>query len=188
MIHLYSGEGRGKTSIAVGTAIRMAGAGKKVIFAQFMKSGESSEIKVLAALPDVEICRVPEEFPFYNQMSEEQRGRITTYHNAILNHVIDEVQCYRHEEERKNAAAGEVVTKPELLVVLDEITYPVSWGLVDIPLVNRFLKELPEPVELILTGQNPSEQMIASSDYWSELSMKRHPYESGVMAREGVEY
>ena len=55
MIHLYSGEGRGKTSIAVGTAVRMAGAGGRIIFAQFMKGSESSEIKVLKSLPGMEL-------------------------------------------------------------------------------------------------------------------------------------
>lgn len=201
MIHLYSGEGRGKTSIAVGTAVRMAGAGKRIIFAQFMKGGVSSELKVLESLPNVEICRVSEEFPFYNQMSEEQKNRITICHNAILTHVMEQVQCYRKMDEGKQDAAGGCMDgtgdgmitgraerEPELLVVLDEITYPVSWALVDLSLVNSFLQELPESVELIMTGRNPSEQMIASSDYWSELSMKRHPYEKGINARRGVEY
>ncbi|MDE6434771.1 MAG: cob(I)yrinic acid a,c-diamide adenosyltransferase [Lachnospiraceae bacterium] len=201
MIHLYSGEGRGKTSIAVGTAVRMAGAGKRVIYAQFMKGGESSEINILETIPNVEICRVPEEFPFYGQMSEEQKCQIKAYHNAILNHVMEQAQCFKRTGgERQNRAdcflsgTGDEITvdkeigEPELLVVLDEITYPVSWALVDISLVNRLLQNLPESVELIMTGQNPSEQMIASSDYWSELSMERHPYEKGIKARKGVEF
>lgn len=180
MIHLYSGEGRGKTSIAVGTAIRMAGAGKKVIFAQFMKGQESSEIEILSSLPNVEICCVPEEFPFYNQMSEEQMQRITKYHNDILMQIMDEIRCVGEK--------GEGGRSPKLLVVLDEITYPVSWNLIDQTLVNHLLSDLPESVELIMTGRNPSEEMIAFSDYWSEVTKKRHPYEKGVMARKGVEY
>lgn len=180
MIHLYSGEGRGKTSIAVGTAVRMSGAGKRVIFAQFMKGQESSEIGILGSLPGVEICCVPESFPFYNGMSEEQMESITKYHNDILMHIMDEVKLV--------GEMGEDGQSPQLLVVLDEITYPISWNLVDQTMVRRLLSDLPESVELIMTGRNPSEEMIAFSDYWSEVMMKRHPYEKGVMARKGVEY
>ena len=192
MIHLYSGEGRGKTSIAVGTAVRMAGAGGRIIFAQFMKGSVSSEVKVLKSLPGLEICRVPEEYPFYNQMSKEQIESITKQHNDILTHIMEEVESVRSLEENEQdvkEAKGQMQSDiPRLLVVLDEITYPVSWNLIDKEMVSRLLSNLPESVELIMTGRSPSKEMITFSDYWSELSMKRHPYEKGVAAREGVEY
>lgn len=192
MIHLYSGEGRGKTSIAVGTAVRMAGAGGKILFAQFMKGCESGEIEVLKSIPEVEICRVSEEYPFYNQMSEEQKQRITRQHNNILMHITNEVERvgqidvegmgFVQQEESVTTAV------PKLLVVLDEITYPINWNLIDRTMLSRLLSNLPESVELIMTGRDPSEEMVAVSDYWSEISMKRHPYEKGVLARKGVEY
>ena len=192
MIHLYSGEGRGKTSIAVGTAVRMAGAGGKILFAQFMKGCESSEIEVLKSIPRVEICRVSEQYPFYNQMSEEQKQRITRQHNNILMHITNEIESvgktdgegmgFVQQEESVTTAM------PKLLVVLDEITYPINWNLIDRTMLSRLLSNLPESVELIMTGRDLSEEMIAVSDYWSEISMKRHPYETGVLARKGVEY
>ena len=180
MIHLYSGDGRGKTSIAIGTAVRMAGAGKKVIFAQFMKGNESSEINVLKGISGVEICRVPETFPFYKQMSGEEKEQITKYHNEILMYVLKQIECRRKMEKETK--------EPDLLIVLDEITYPVRWGLVDGTLVTRLLLNLPENVELVMTGRNPSDEMVNASDYWSELSMKRHPYEKGILSRRGVEF
>lgn len=200
MIHLYSGDGKGKTSIAVGMSVRMAGAGGKVIFAQFMKGNESSELNVLRRLPQVKVLKADKNFGFYNEMTEEDKAEITGLHNEILKEIIECVEQYRREasdtakmnvSSQITAQEGELVKdnfRPGMLIVLDEITYPCRWHLIDEDMFKNFLKKLPEGVELVMTGRDPLDYMIELSDYWSLVNMKRHPFEKGVPARRGVEF
>lgn len=184
MIHLYEGTGRGKTSIAIGTAIRMVGSGMEVLFTQFMKGNETGEIGVLEGLPGVTILRGDREYPFYNNMTQQDKLDITACHNHILEMIIEKVSTYRLDTKQ---LGGEVM-EPRCLVVLDEITYPVQFGLVDERLLTRLFAELPPCVDLIMTGRGPSEEMKQVSDYWTELEMKKHPFEHGVSARKGIEF
>lgn len=180
MIHLYSGDGKGKTSIVAGMAVRMAGAGKQVLFTQFMKGNESSEIKILESLPQVTVWKPEREFGFYKYMTDKDKLEITEFHNEILRKVLDTLNQYKEIE-----AEG---SGPELLIVLDEITYPCRCELVDENLLKQILDGVPEVVELAMTGRNPKAYMLKNCDYWSELSMKKHPYEKNVVARFGIEY
>ena len=196
MIHLYSGDGKGKTSIAVGMAIRMAGAGGHVIFAQFMKGNESSELNILRQLPQVKVLKVDKEFGFYNEMSDEDKAEITDLHNEILREIMrcveqiksDEQGNAEHDEVPKCEDSAREDACPQIIIVLDEITYPCRWNLIDEKLVRKLLKELPDCVELVMTGRDPLDYMIEASDYWSDVEMKRHPFEKGMSARIGVEY
>ena len=232
MIHLYSGDGKGKTSIAAGMAIRMAGAGGHVIFAQFMKGNESSELNILRQLSQVKVLKVNKEFGFYNEMSDEDKAEITGLHNKIIEEIAefieqiksneknnvkhdevqkcegnskhDSVQEYKGNSEHDSVQECKGNTEhnvvqgyegdarkdacPQILIVLDEITYPCRWNLIDEKLVRKFLKELPDYAELVMTGRDPLDFMIEASDYWSGIEMKRHPYEKGAGARLGVEF
>lgn len=180
MIHLYAGEGKGKTSIAVGMTIRMLGAGKKVIFTQFMKGNQSSELNILKSLNQIEILKVNEDFGFYKSMDEIQKKKITAEHNRILRRILDIII----EEKDKLKFDKEI----ELLIVLDEITYPCQWGLVDEGLLKEILTKIPDQVELVMTGRNPKDYMIDLADYYSELGMKKHPYQKGITSRKGIEF
>ncbi len=192
MIHLYSGEGKGKTSAAIGMAVRMSGAGKEIIFSQFMKGNESSELKVLEMLPQVSLLKVRESFGFYKDMTQEDKQRIKECHDKILKEILKRIQKHKEKDGEGTKQNGErdniISLEPDLLVVLDEITYPCNWNLVDEGLLKQLLVEIPESVELVMTGRNPKDYMIQASDYWSEIGMKKHPYQKNVMARRGVEY
>ena len=198
MIHLYSGDGKGKTSIAVGMSVRFAGAGGQVIFAQFMKGNESSELNIFREIPQVKVLKVESQFGFYSKMSDEEKKKITELHNDILSEIIECVNKNNENEEinkkseRSTVALGKTANDTDdcqrLLIVLDEITYPCRWKLIDEKLFKRFLKELPDTVELVMTGRNPLDYMVEASDYWSDVEMKKHPYEKGVSARLGIEY
>jgi len=169
MIHLYMGEGKGKTTAAVGLAVRAAGSGMKVIFAQFMKGNDTGEIHSLAKLEQVRVLRSPKDFGFYKNMDEADKREITRIHNELLDEIAKSV---------RNGECG--------LAVLDEITYPVKWGLVDI----EKLKELMSctNVEIVLTGREPADFLRDSADYVTEMKCVRHPFEKGVGARKGIEY
>lgn len=178
MIQLYTGDGKGKTTAAVGQAVRAAGDGYRVIFSQFMKGNDTGELHALEQLPNVEIIRSDRSFGFYSTLSDEEKSQLTDVHNEILSRLL---VC---------AERGEA-----FMIVMDEITYPVKWGLIDIVSLKRFLalagkrgeqgKNLPE---LILTGRDAADFIVNSADYITEMRCIRHPYEKGISARHGIEY
>ncbi len=179
MIHLYSGDGKGKTSIATGMAVRMAGAGGHVLFARFMKGGESSELSVLRGLSTLRILQAGKDFPFYSQMTEAEKGEMKLCHDSILDEVLTAVET---------AAEVPADGMPSLLLVMDEITYPCNWELIEVAKVQKLLDSVPDYVELVLTGRNPPDFMVEAADYYSEVCMRKHPYEKGLAARVGVEF
>lgn len=174
MIHLYTGDGKGKTTAAVGQAVRAAGRDFRVIFAQFMKGNDTGELSVLEKIPSVTILRSPRNFGFYSRMSREDKAELTEIHNEILKRILETVE---------NGGCD--------LVVLDEITYPVSWGLLDRSRLERLLALAGEgeaSPELVMTGRDGAEFLWDSADYITEMKALRHPYEKGVTARRGIEY
>ena len=171
LVHIYCGDGKGKTTAAVGLAVRAAAAGKRVLFAQFFKDGSSSELRALRALPDVEVrvCQTP--YGFFKFLSEEQRARAAADYTALLREVLDDA---------RDGGFG--------LLVLDEIMSACNSGAVPEAEVLSFLDTRPETLEVVMTGRDPSEAMCARADYITEMRKLRHPYDRGINAREGIEY
>lgn len=171
MIHIYTGEGKGKTSAAMGLALRFSHTGKKVLIAQFLKDGLSGEICVLRQLNNIEVVSCKEKLKFTFQMTEEERKQAK---------VVTE--NYFHDIAEK--------TKKENIefLVLDEVMAAISSGLLSESEVLGFLKTKPEGTEVVLTGRNPSGEMLKTADYVTEMKKIKHPYDKGVFAREGIEY
>ncbi len=206
MIQLYTGDGKGKTTAAVGQAIRAAGAGYRVIFCQFMKGGESGELEILARLPQVQIYRCEREFPFYNAMTDKDRKEITDIHNELIGNLIRIYDAWNEEREKMTGQAE------SLMMVLDEITYPLNWGLVDASLFEGLVNRIKETdqhrnmncrdengigniykpgipqMELVLTGRQPDQLIVDNADYITEMKKLRHPFDDGIQARKGIEY
>lgn len=172
LVHLYTGDGKGKTTAAVGLAVRAAGAGKKVLFVQFMKGRDTGELHSLAQIGGIRVLRSSRDFGFYRSMSEEQKRQLTQIHNGLLMEVLS---CIRE------GAAD--------MVVLDEVTYPVKWRLLDEALLREILAGeggvLPE---IVCTGRDAAAFLLERADYVTEMKCIRHPYEKGIAAREGVEF
>lgn len=170
MLQIYCGDGKGKTTAAVGAAVRASGAGLKVYFVQFLKNGSSSEISVLASLGNVTVrfCRCCDKFTF--QMNEAELEALTQEHNALLEEVLE------------SAASGKAD-----VIVLDEFLDACEKSLVDRQRADKLL-EMTSRCEIILTGRKDPESFFASADYISEISAVRHPYQSGTAARKGIEY
>ena len=108
-------------------------------------------------------------FGFTFQMSREEK---------------EEAGLYYTEQFRKTWKLAENAD----LLILDEILGVCNGGLVDKELVNRFLKERPAELEVVLTGRNPWQEILDAADYITEMRAVRHPYEKGIGAREGIEY
>lgn len=199
MIQLYTGDGKGKTTAAVGQAVRAVGSGYRVIFCQFMKGGETGELEVLKGLPQVEIYRCEREFPFFNAMTDRDKEEITEIHNAIIRNIIRRFDGLNNTGNISVNGSGAV----GLMVVLDEITYPLNWGLIDVSLFKDLVgkmkalyngrsgdsgEESLSRIELVLTGREPDRFILENADYITEMKKLRHPFDWGIQARKGIEY
>lgn len=169
LIHVYCGDGKGKTTAAVGLAVRAAGAGKRVLFVQFSKDGSSSEIGVLASLPGVEVCVRRTHYGFFKNMSEDKRRQAKEDYTSLFAEAVE-----------KASGAD--------LIVLDELISACNHGLVCQDDVLDFLKNRPENTELVITGRAPSPELLAAADYITEMKKLRHPLDAGIAARKGIEF
>lgn len=169
LIHLYCGDGKGKTTAALGLALRAAGAGKQVVFTQFFKDGSSSEIGTLAALPGVRVFHADTVRGFYRNMTPPQREQAGKDYTALFRQVTQAAQ------------------EADLLI-LDEIVSACNRGVVPEKLVTDFLREKPARLEVVLTGRNPSAALLELADYITEMRKLRHPFDRGIGARKGIEF
>lgn len=170
LVHLYCGDGKGKTTAAVGLAVRHSGRGGKVVFAQFLKDGTSGECRVLAKLGVTVLAANPVgKFSF--RMTEEEKAETA----AALGRTFD-------------AATGFAVRERATLLVLDEICVAVNCGFLPEKTLTEFLESRPDSLEVVLTGRDPSENLQVHADYITEMKKRRHPFDEGVAAREGIEF
>lgn len=170
LIHIYCGEGKGKTTASVGLTVRAAGAGKKILFTQFFKNGISSEIKSLKKLEQVETNTCTTHYGFFKNMSAEDRERAQSDYTKLLEDTLNQ--------------AGHGVQ----LLVLDEVISACNSGMVQESRLIDFLQHKPTELEVVLTGRNPSGDLLEIADYITEMRKIKHPYDRGVKARKGVEF
>ena len=170
LIHIYCGDGKGKTTASIGLAVRCAGRGGRIFFTQFLKERMTGELTVLSALPNVEIRRGTGTGKFTFQMNAEELAAAKVIQEKIFRTITE-----RCREEL-----------PDLLV-MDEILDACSIGLINERDVIQFLKTKPPGTEVVLTGRNPSQALIESADYVSEVKKIKHPYDRNISARIGIE-
>jgi cob(I)alamin adenosyltransferase len=166
-VHVYTGDGKGKTTAALGLTLRAAGAGWKVLFSQFVKRGEFSEIKALKRLGDLVTIL---QFGSGRFISGEPSPLETAAAVAGLEEVERRMMLGLYD-----------------MIVLDEINVAVHLGLLSNEQVIRFLDRRPDDMELVLTGRWAGNAVLERADVATEMRMLRHYYEKGVPAREGIE-
>lgn len=175
MIHLYTGDGKGKTTAAIGLCIRALGRGMSVCFCQFMKGNDTGELYVLEELPGITVLRSEKNFGFYRDMPEADKEELAENHNRILDRLLEMAESGACQ-----------------LVVLDEVTYPIRWELINKEKLKRLLafgrKGADSEIELVATGRNADEFLTNAADYLTEMKCVRHPYEEGTRARVGIEF
>ena len=169
LVHLYCGDGKGKSTAAIGLSVQAAGAGKRVLFLQFFKDGSSSEIGMLRQIPGVEVLVCPRHFGRFRNMSEEQKAEAREAYGALLAEACDKA-------------------REKDLLVLDEAVSACNHGVIPEAELLDFLRHKPEGLEVAVTGRNPSEALMAEADYITEMVKRRHPFDRGIAARKGVEF
>jgi len=168
-IHIYTGNGKGKTTAAVGQCIRAIGAGLNVLFVQFMKDYPYSELKVLEKMvPQLTIHRYGNDTFVLEKRKPDQL-------------ILEEVDSGL-DETLKLMKKGKFD-----LVVLDEICVSIYFGLLDVGKVGEFLEQKPEKTELILTGRYCPESLLQKADLVTEMREIKHYFNAGIRARKGIE-
>ncbi len=170
LIHIYCGDGKGKTTAAIGLAVRCAGRGNKVLLVQFLKSRDSGELYSLARLPDIEVMRGKESKKFTFQMNGEEKHALLLEHNKMFEQVLEKIKTGNYS-----------------LLILDEVIGAVNAKVFDLHKLTAFLRSKPENLEVVLTGRNPAPELLELADYVSEMRKIKHPMDKGIMAREGIE-
>lgn len=166
LIHLYWGEGKGKTTAAMGLALRALGAGRKVVIVQFLKGADTGEIPILRQLGAV-VYRGKVGQKFVSRMTEAEKAATRTLQNQNLLAALEQQAD---------------------LLILDEACAAWQLNMADRDLLRRAVEQKPEQQEVVLTGRAPADWMRTLSDYQTEMHAWKHPYEQGIPARKGVEF
>ncbi|MBR0140363.1 MAG: cob(I)yrinic acid a,c-diamide adenosyltransferase [Firmicutes bacterium] len=169
LVHIYCGDGKGKTTAAAGLAIRAAGAGKKVLFVQFFKDGTSSECEVLSKLDNITLTVCHKRYGLFKRMSEDEKRKAAEDYGALLEKALKDAPSFD-------------------LLVLDEAVSACNHGIIREEKLAAFIENKPEGLELVLTGRDPSERLLSLADYVTEMRKIKHPFDKGVPARKGIEY
>ena len=171
MIHIYTGNGKGKTTAAAGLAVRASGAGLKVCFVQFLKNGTSSEIVQLRKLGITVMC-AESCCKFTRSMNPEELACLVAEHDRMLND------------------AGELVRSEKAdMLVLDEFMASYNGKLFDTETALELICSASAAgCEVVLTGRNAPENLLALADYVTVLEPRKHPFTRDIKARKGIEY
>jgi len=166
-VHVYTGPGKGKTTAALGLALRAAGAGLKVFIAQFVKGMDYSELKAVARLSDsITLKQYGRDCFIYGEPGEEDIKAA----RAGLGEVKDIIASGRYQ-----------------VVILDEANIATYFGLFPVEELLRLIDSRPAGVELVITGRNADPRVLEKADLVTEMREIKHYYNRGVLARSGIE-
>lgn len=172
MIHIYTGDGKGKTTAAIGLAIRAAGHGMKIYFVQFLKGRKTGELEALKKFSNITVDRInPDLHKYFYQLGQEEKDLL----------------CKRIEEGWRRLCL-ELSEENYDMLILDEILGVLDNNLLNPEELVGFIKNRPVGLELVLTGRNAPEELVKMADYVTEMKMFRHPYQYGIPARKGIEF
>lgn len=168
-VQIYCGNGKGKTTAAVGLAVRAAGRGLGVLFTQFLKNQDSGEIPVLKRIEEIQVFEGEPVKKFLWNMEKAEKEAVAQEHTARL------LEVFR-------------VAREKDLLVLDEILPAVCAGLVEEEQLLECLEQRPKTLEVVLTGREATPRLEAMADYISRVQEEKHPFRQGLPARCGIEF
>lgn len=179
MIHIYCGDGKGKTTASIGLGIRALGNQIPVLFVQFMKAPVSGEIKIMEGLPGMRLFHGEKHFGFYNTMTKEQKEEAALIYTKLFQAAAKEALSLAEGQKGQEGVS--------VLLILDEILSACQYGFVEQKELLLFLKNKPQSLEVVLTGRNPPKELMEAADYMSCIEKKAHPFDRGIGARAGIE-
>ena len=168
LVQIYTGNGKGKTTAALGLALRAFGAGLKVYLCQFIKKGSTGEIKALHR--------------FHPKITVRQYGR-----GCFIKGQPSPADILSAQKGLKDLNRAVACGKYDL-VIADEIICALNAGLISAEDILQLIGKKPSPVELVLTGRNAPDRIIKRADLVTEMRKVRHPFDKGFHARKGIEF
>lgn len=171
LVHIYCGDGKGKTTAATGLALRCCGRGGRVLFCQFLKDGSSGEIAALREVRGITLGDFADSIKFSFCMTEEERVKAAEFYGSMLQKIVD-------------------LSKAEYfdMIVLDEGAGAAALGFISLERLVAFVKNKPKNTELVITGRQPPKELLDLADYVTEMKKNKHPFDSGIRARKMIEY
>ncbi len=163
MLHIYTGDGKGKTTAGIGALIRALGNNMKCGYFSFLKDGTSGEIKILKTLENLTVFEFPDTVHFSWEMTEEEKENLKKFYCK----TVQDMKSYDFD-----------------VVVLDEAVLAICLGFID----EDCIIDLKEKCEVIITGRGKCEKLFKIADYITEMKKHKHPFDKGERARKGIEY
>lgn len=172
LFHIYMGDGKGKSTAALGLALRAYGSGMDILYSQFLKAGDSSEHKALKLLQDhLSVIQNKTVKGFYFNLRPEEQEQVRCEQRELFQKVTEEMSTGKYQ-----------------LVILDEVLHAINLGILNKQEVCHAVQERPKGVELVFTGRNAPSCLLDLADYVSEIVKLKHPYDQGIKMRKGIEY
>ena len=172
LVIVYTGGGKGKTTAALGMALRAVGYGHKVCMIQFIKGswhyGEMDSSKKLA--PEFELVAIGKGFV------------------GILDDTSPKEDHEKYAEEAIKVCKDKILSEKYDLIILDEINYAVNLSLINIKNVVDLIKLKPKKLDLVLTGNHAKEEILKLADLVTEMKEIKHPFQSGIKAKKGIDF
>jgi cob(I)alamin adenosyltransferase len=171
LILVHTGNGKGKTTAALGLAFRAMGYDMRVLMIQFLKGGwKPGEYRAVKKFePDFQIMPMGQGFLWIDAENQEERNRL----------LVQKAWDYGRQQ---------VLEGGWDMVIFDEINYAISYGLIPVPEVVDLLKRKPEMLHIVLTGRNARDEIIELADTVTEMRPIKHAYEKGTAAQKGIEF
>ncbi|MCF7956637.1 MAG: cob(I)yrinic acid a,c-diamide adenosyltransferase [Phycisphaerae bacterium] len=174
LVQIYTGGGKGKTTAAIGLAVRAAGHGNKVLFCQFLKpaSLELGERKTFEGIESITLKTVNDKWDMRKSLDEHVTRETVM---AEIEEFFDEI-------------IPSAAQKAYNVIILDEVVFCVRHGLVTIEKIAELVEKRDAAVEIVLTGRDATEELIALADLVTEMREIKHPFSRDIYARKGIEF
>lgn len=171
MKHIYYGDGKGKTTAAIGLAVRAAGSKMKVLFVQFLKTEFSGERHILSHTENVTLTFCPLELKFTFDMDNKEKAQAAKIFKGIFDNAVTTALTEKYD-----------------MVVLDEVFEAINAHMLSESEVYEFITNAPSSMEIVMTGHNPPQKFMDCADYITEFKKIKHPYDRGITGRIGIEF
>lgn len=171
MKHIYYGDGKGKTTAAIGLAVRAAGSKMKVLFVQFLKTEFSGERHILSHTKNVTLTFCPLELKFTFDMDDKEKAQAAKIFKGIFDNAVTTALTEKYD-----------------MVVLDEVFEAINAHMLSESEVYEFITNAPSSMEIVMTGHNPPQKFMDCADYITEFKKIKHPYDRGITGRIGIEF
>lgn len=171
MKHIYYGDGKGKTTAAIGLAVRAAGSKMKVLFVQFLKTEFSGERHILSHTENVTLTFCPLELKFTFDMDDKEKAQAAKIFKGIFDNAVTTALTEKYD-----------------MVVLDEVFEAINAHMLPESEVYEFITNAPSSMEIVMTGHNPPQKFMDCADYITEFKKIKHPYDRGITGRIGIEF